>query len=192
MRVFNISHHKCGTTSMFKALEMLGFQSYHWERPIEVMNAFLEGRIESEEMFKTENAAYSDLPITLMYRDLYDLFPKGRFIFVRRERRAWVESLRKHMQTWPTPLPIHTLVYGYSITGSNFDEHVCLRTYDRICSDIQEFFRGKPNFLLLEFEKLSWQPLCTFLGRPEPEERFPWYNKFGFDSGLDTARINRD
>jgi len=196
MRVFNISHHKCGTTSMFKALEMLGFQSYHWERPLEILNAFLESRIESEELLRGDNTAYSDLPFTLMYRDLVNLYPDSKFIFVRRERKAWVESLRKHfVMNWPVPLPVHTLVYGYSITSANFDASVCLRAYDRICADILEFFEGKPNFLLLEFENLSWQPLCKFLGRQVPAEPFPWYNKANSESSssaLGSTRANGD
>jgi len=28
-RVLNISHHKCGTTSVYKAFEILAFKSHH-------------------------------------------------------------------------------------------------------------------------------------------------------------------
>ena len=177
-RVFNVSHHKCGTTSVHRALEILGFQSHHWEKPIELMHRHLEGTIEEEPFFQPDNTAFNDLPITLMYRELYRIFPEDKFIFVRRDRESWVESLRQHLlRYWPVPLSVHTLVYGYPLKASNFDEAVCLRVYDRLCGDILEFFDEKPNFLLIEFKDLSWKSLCPFLGMPEPDQPFPWQNK---------------
>jgi hypothetical protein len=178
-RVFNVSFHKCGTTSMHKALEILGFRSYHWEKPLKLMQRHLDGTIEKEPLFQGDNTAFNDLPIALMYRELHRIFPDGKFIFVRRDRESWVESLRQHLlRSWPVPYPLHTLAYGYPLTASNFDEAVCLRVYDRLCSDILEFFDGSPNFLPLELKDLSWKSLCPFLAKPEPDQAFPWENNW--------------
>lgn len=176
-RVFNVSHHKCGTTSVHRALEILGFKSHHWFSPDELLKAHFEGRLASEPMLQEDNTAWNDLPMTLMYRGLYEAFPAETFIFVRRDPLAWLESLRKHMMGWGAALPVHTWVYGYPMKTSNFDVRACLRAYDRICQDILEFFNGKPNCHLIEFQELSWKTLCPAVGKPEPSVPFPWENK---------------
>lgn len=177
-RIFNISHHKCGTTSVHKALEVLGFKSHHCENPDYLLKIHLEGRVSSEPLFQEDNAAWGDLPITIMYRALYEAFPKETFLFVWRDQMSWMDSLRRHMKrSWPGALPIHTAVYGYPITASNFDERACLRVYDRLCQDILEFFHGKPNFHRIEIQDLSWHTLCRLIGKPEPSVPFPFENR---------------
>lgn len=177
-RIFNVSHHKCGTTSVHRALEILGFNSHHCFSPDHFLQLHLQGQLAEEPLFKEDNTAWNDLPFPLMYRGLYEAFPDGTFIFVRRDPLSWLESLRRHLiRSWSIALPIHTLVYGYPIKASNFDAKVCLRVYDRICQDIIEFFHGKPNFHLIEFEQLSWKTLCSATGKNEPEVHFPWANK---------------
>jgi hypothetical protein len=177
-RVFNISHHKCGTTSVHRALEILGFKSYHWFNPDELLDIHLKGTVGSNPMFLEPDTAFGDLPITLMYRNLYEAFPDDTFIFIRRDAVSWVNSLEKHIKTyWSEVLPIHTLVYGYPLKASNFDAKVCLRAYKRICEDILEYFQDKPNFHLIELKDLSWKTLCQAVGKPEPSIPFPWENK---------------
>lgn len=175
MRVFNVSHHKCGTTSIHNALEILGFRSHHWERPNRLLWRHLKGNLEKERLFKEDNSAFNDLPMTLMYRELKRLYPDDKFLFVRRDRGSWLRSLRAHVQAnWEEAIPVHTAVYGYPLKASNFDEAACLRAYDRICHDIMTFFAGDRNFLLLEFSDLAWDPICRFLGKPVPNCPFPW------------------
>src|SRR5262245_27320698 len=101
MRVFNVSHHKCGTTSLHMVFKNLGFDSHCWERPDELMRRHLEGTVAEDPLFKLDNTAFNDLPITLMYRELYRLFRSDKFIFVRRDPTLWLESLRSHiMRNW--------------------------------------------------------------------------------------------
>lgn len=176
-RVFNVSHHKCGTTSVHHALEILGYKSYHCFNPDHLLKIHLEGQVAEDPLLREDNTAWGDLPITLMYRALYEAFPDATFLFVRRDPISWIESLRRHMAGWTIPLAIHTLVYGYPMTNSNFDPRVCLRAYERICGDILEFFNSKPNFHLIEFKDLSWKTLCQAVGKPEPVVPFPWENK---------------
>lgn len=176
-RVFNVSHHKCGTTSVHRALEILGFKSHHWYNPDHLLKVHLDGRVAADPLLCEDNTAWSDLPITLMYRALYEAFPSETFIFVRRDPLSWIESLRRHMVGWTSPLAAHTLVYGYPMTNFNFDARVCLRAYERICGDILEFFNSKPNFHLIEFQDLSWKTLCPAVGKPRPPVSFPWENK---------------
>lgn len=177
-RVFNLSHHKCGTTSVHHALLALGFNSHHWFQPEHLLEVHLAGKVPDEPLFQEENTAWNDLPIGLMYRELYKTFPEGVFLFVQRKRSEWVESLRKHLVgSWPIPLKMHSVVYGYPITASNFDAATCLRVYDRLCTDIPAFFSGKPNFHLIDFADLSWGALCKAVGKETPAIPFPWEKK---------------
>lgn len=174
-RVWNVSHHKCGTTSVHRALGILGFKSHHCEDPDRLLKIHLEGGVASDPLLGEDNTAWNDLPIPFMYRALYEAFPGDIFLFVRRDPASWVDSLRRHFQEhWSGPLPIHTLAYGYPIKASNFDERACLRAYERLYQDILGFFRGRGNFNLIEFGDLSWRTLCEAVGRPEPGALFPW------------------
>jgi sulfotransferase family protein len=178
MRVFNLSHHKCGTTSVHHALAALGFNSHHWFHPEHLLEVHLAGKVPIEPLLREENAAWNDLPIGLMYRELYQAFPDATFLFVRRDRNEWLESIRKHIVgSWAAPLKMHSVVYGYPITAANFEFSTCLRVYDQLCNDIQAFFSGKPNFHLIDFAELSWNPLCKAVEKGVPAIPFPWTNK---------------
>lgn len=160
-------------------MKILGFKSYHWDTLHRLWLPYLNGSLGSEAILKGDNAAFGDMPIPLMYRELYELFPEEKFLFVRRDKRTWLESLRRHIMgpCHGERNPVHTIFYGYPVDGKNFDQVTCLRAYERFCDDVIWFFEGKPNFLLVEFEKLSWQPLCDFLEKPVPSTPFPWENR---------------
>lgn len=179
MRVFNISNHKCGTSSLHEAMKILGFQSYHYEHLHGLLFPYLEGRLRAEAIFEEDNTAFNDMPIPIMYRELYEMFPSEKFLFVKRDRTTWLSSLRRHVMgpCEGSRYPVHTIFYGYPLDGNNFDDATCLRAYERFSKDVVKFFKGKPNFLYMEFEKLEWQPLCEFLGKPVPASPFPWANR---------------
>jgi len=122
MKIFNVSHHKCGTSSMQEAFKVLGFKSYHWATCMDWWKPYLEGQA-MDPRLSEDNTAFGDLPIPMMYRELYRLYPEARFVFVRRDRMQWLESLKKHLsRAWLEPHPVHTMFYGYPITSANLDE----------------------------------------------------------------------
>lgn len=195
MKIFNLSHHKCATTSVHHALVALGFRSSHWYNrdPDYMLKIHLEGTAASEPIFKEDGIAWHDLPIGLMYRELYEVYPDAVFLFVRRDRLQWLESIRKHFAFgWPAVLTMHSVVYGYPIKASNFEPRTCLRAYDRLCRDIVSFFQGKPNFHLIEMENLSWEPLCKAVGKPVPDKPFPWINRNDKEIGTPIERLPED
>lgn len=175
MRVFNVSHHRCGTFSMSEALKILGFDSHHWGDGMNLWKPWLEGKLGSVEALQADGAAWSDTPFQLMYKDLHELFPEAKFIFVARERQAWLRSIRRHLRGSP-PMEVHTLLYGYAVRGDRIDDEALLRGYDRISADILTYFSGWPNFLALRLETIRWGPLCEFLGKPVPDVPFPRLN----------------
>lgn len=183
MRVFNISHQRCATTSVHWALVALGFKSRHFDNPDHLLRLHLDGGIKGDALLLEDNTAWNDTPMSMIYRSLYEAFPNEVFLFVRRDPEEWVESLmRLFSRDWAIPLSIHTLMYGYPIKASNFDAKTCVRMYKRLCEDVLEYFEGKPNFHLIDLKDLSWKTLCPAVGKPEPEVPFPWENKSGIIS----------
>ena len=143
-----------------------------------LLEVHLNGKVESEPLLREENAAWNDLPIGLMYRELYATFPDATFLFVRRPILEWVESIRKHITgQWPHALKMHSVVYGYPIKADNFEPATCRRVYEQLLDSIITFFQGKPNFHLIDFADLSWPSLCKAVGRPIPDRPFPWDNR---------------
>jgi len=177
MRVFNVSLHKSATMSMWQAFSSLGFSSIHF--PHRFFDAYRKGELDQCAELREDNKAYSDLPITFMYRKLFRLFPDARFILVVRPFEQWIESLRTHLDRIAydnRDTELHAHFYGYPITSRDFDEQVCWNTYRRHHEDVQAFFSKRGNFLSLKLADLTWEPLCSFLNRPVPDEPFPRIN----------------
>lgn len=157
---------------------------------IACLRHILMGAISSEPTLKEDNVAWNDNPIGYMHRQLYETYPDATFLFVRRERLQWLESIRKHFAFgWPDVLRMHSVIYGYPMKASNFDPIICLRTYDRMCKDIISFFQGKPNFHLIEMENLSWETLCRAIDKPVPDLPFPWINRNAKKIGVPIERL---
>lgn len=182
-RVFGIGLQKTATTSLHKALQLLGLDSFHWgtgEAPLiwQEMNAL--GRSHTLEQWY----ALSDFPIPLLYKKLAESYPGSKFILTIRNEVDWLVSVRKlwdykhnpTRQLWnvyPFTNQIHTAFYGQK----DFDALVFLERYRRHSLDVLEYFRGRPNDLLIMdmdmIEKFGWKALCAFLNRPIPGVPYP-------------------
>lgn len=171
MRVFNISLHRMGTTSMWTALSQLGFTSLHFMT--DLCYQYLDNKLEGSKLLRSDNIAISDLPMPVMYRKLYKMFPDAKFIRVTRPFEPWFESVKAHLKR-PGIIPfVHVMLYGYPITHGDCDEDLCRTVYDRFHADVDKFFSDKGSLLRLDLDNLSWEPLCEFLGREIPNREFP-------------------
>jgi len=171
MRVFNISLNKMATTSMWLALDALGFESIHYST--ELCRLFANGQAAEFRALQRDNIALHDVPVMKMYHMLARLFPAAKFIHVTRPLEDWLRSFKLHLNApniWPFA---HTLTLGYPMTRDDYDDALCRKAYERHHADVAEFFRGKDNLLQLEIGNLSWEPLCNFLDRPVPDRSFP-------------------
>ena len=83
-RIFGVGMHKTGTTSLYKALEILGFDTAHWSGPQWAKNIWLEMR-EGRSLTIEKHYAITDLPITLLYRELDKAYPGSKFILTVRD-----------------------------------------------------------------------------------------------------------
>jgi hypothetical protein len=182
-RVFGIGLHKTATTSLHKALQILGLDSLHWgtgEAPQiwYEMNAL--GRSNTLEQFY----ALSDLPIPLLYKQLDIAYPNSKFILTVRDEVDWLTSVKKlwdrrHNPTrhlwdiYPISNQLHAALYG----TKDFDALVFLERYRRHNTEVREYFKGRSDLLVMDMDKPGWSKLCAFLDKPVPTVPYPVANR---------------
>lgn len=182
-RIFGIGLHKTATTSLHKALQILGLDSFHWgtgEAPLiwYEMNAL--GRSNTLEQFY----ALSDNPIPLLYKQLDMAYPNSKFILTVRDEVDWLMSVkrlwdRKHNPTrhlwevYPISNQLHQALYG----TKDFDALVFLERYRRHNAEVKEYFKGRSDLLVMDMANPNWSKLCAFLEKPIPNVPYPRANR---------------
>ena len=186
-RVFGLGMHRTATTSLHRAFQVLGFDSFHF-------NDGLQARMIWEEMQSREGSpvlekwyALCDLPIPLLYRRLDTDYPGSKFILTVRDESRWLASverlwsyehnpLRWTWDKWPFSHLIHTALYG----RSDFDAETFLRRYRAHNDEVAQYFRNRPDDLLVmdmdmdnDTRTDKWPALCSFLNVPVPAVPYP-------------------
>lgn len=180
-RIFGIGLHKTATTSLHKAFQILGFDSFHWgkgEAPLiwDEMNNV--GRSVTMERWY----AISDLPIPLLYRELDKAYPGSKFILTIRDEAKWLTSVQRlwdpayNPSRWvwdvyPFSNRIHKALYG----TKDFVAGLFLERYRAHNATVLEYFADRPNDLLVIHmgHGMEWDLLCSFLNQPIPPVPFP-------------------
>jgi hypothetical protein len=182
-RVFGIGLHKTGTTSLNAAFKILGMDSFHWgagEAPMIWHEMAALGRSKTLEQWY----ALSDLPIPLLYQKLDKTYPGSKFILTVRDEAAWLQSVQRLWSheynptrwvwdVYPFSNQIHTELYG----RKDFDAAVFLARYRRHNAEVRAYFKDRPGDLLIMDMSDGWASLCEFLGKPVPDEPYPYKNK---------------
>jgi Sulfotransferase domain len=178
-RIFGIGLHKTATTSLHAALRILGYESAHWESGPWARDVWQEmtglGRSPTLERFY----AASDLPISIVFKELDHAYPGSKFILTIRDEGDWLRSVENHFSyknpyrwewdVYPFPNRMHRAVYG----RKTFDATTMLERYRRHNAEVQEYFKARPNDLLVMRQPL-WSRLCRFLDKPVPTVPYPW------------------
>jgi Sulfotransferase domain len=103
MKCFVVSLHRCGTRSTAAFLNELGIRTRHW--PVE------HGGVDLQEMIRGRetDAAYvttvlepviesydavADVPIPVLYRELFARYPEAKFLLLYRDPFDWIQSVR--------------------------------------------------------------------------------------------------
>lgn len=186
-KIFGIGLSKTGTTSLARALGMLGFHAAHY------FNDFTRELLTIEDTFLFD--AMTDTPVCVMFEALYYMFPNSKFIYTVRPLESWAASVTKHFQrhhrsTGFDPHHRHLLttrgagvngVQRALVHGALFYHHPdAIAARQSFEARVRNFFDGHDRSRLLELDIFSgdgWEKLCRFIGRPIPGEPFPWENK---------------
>ncbi len=174
-RIFGIGTHKTGTTSLHEALRILGIDSAHWTGPWWAKQVWEEMKA-GRSLTLERHYAVSDLPFSLLFKQLDRGYPGSKFILTVRDEENWLRSVRDH---WSTKNPwraswdddcfthrVHQLMYG----RRSFDAETMLRCYREHNAEVLNYFRHRPDDLLvLNVDRGDgWFELCAFLGASRP------------------------
>ena len=195
--IFQLGMICAGSTSLCEALNILGIPSLHWEGPgpdyKKFENEVIPENIKSNRRlfypYDEQFTGFLDFNGYLVYKTLYEMYPKSKFIFTWRANLPWFKSaLRLSQNRWRTG----ELVYigsgpnRVSMANSNIgqdmpEEELALRKKDMQNYYLQNhqipmFFKNNPRFLQMKIcdgGGDGWEKLCGFLGKDIPDVDFP-------------------
>ena len=123
----------------------------------------------------------------MLYRELDEAYPAGRFVLTVRPTDDWWASVLGHFGGRSTPM--REWIYGEGKGDPVGHEALYCERYERHNADVTARFADRPDALLVLrlTEGEGWPELCAFLGRPEPTRPFPRANA----AGPLTTAVNR-
>ena len=173
-KVFAIGLHRTGTTSLARALSILGLRTrdFPWRLFDNVEDPILN-----------EFDAFTDNPMPLVYPYLDGMFPGSKFILTTRQEEEWLRSvewlfrkgrIRFDLERNGLADSIHFALYG----ATAFDRRRCAQTYSAYHAEVAEYFRDRPQDLLRIDLSLGnpWEALAAFLDAEIPAAPFPESN----------------
>jgi hypothetical protein len=179
-RIFGIGFHKTGTTSLYEAFKILGYDAAHWTNARWARTIWEEMEATGKSITLEKAYALTDFPIGLLWRELDKAYPGSKFILTVRDVADWLDSVEKHFSdanpwrsSWDGDCfthKLHTLVYG----RKKFDRQVMLDRYWRHNAEVLDYFKGRNDLLVMP--RPEWTPLCTFLGKDVPNVPYPKAN----------------
>lgn len=179
-KIFEIGHGKTGSTSLFAAMQRLGFKSTHWPIPHsrDWMTRLLLG--EDFRFDFVESHQFIGNGIERFYRHLDEYYPDSKFILLVRDEDSWLESYRRHL-SGTRNLTQHSHFYAYMLSAygiGNFDPTFWREAFRKHNYEVQEYFRNRPEKLLVMdiCAGQGYETLCPFLGLPICDDAFPKEN----------------
>ena len=184
-RIFGIGYPKTGTVTLHKALGLLGYDSWHWSSAHVAKSIWREMNGGERSLAIDRHQALCDLPIPLLYGKLDASYPGSKFILTIRNEQNWLESIRRHFLPEHNPFragwdndPFSNRVHHLAFGRGDFEPESFLARYRQHNAEVQEYFKHRPNDLVLLHldKKHGWGKLCNFLDNPEPSIPFPHEN----------------
>ncbi len=93
-RIFNIAFNKSGTTSLTRAMELLGYRSaHHREKSVRIAEIIKSNQSRGEApLHGLDHTFFSDFNGHFFYRDLDLAYPNSKFILTVRDMEDWLAS----------------------------------------------------------------------------------------------------
>jgi len=185
-KVFAIGFYKTGTTTLFEALQILGFHAINGDKPGSypgaddgetLLRQIERGdyRLPTFELFD----AFTDNPYFHLWREIYAQYPDARYILTTRDEERWIESCASFYRNRRIR-PMRVWMFGKHANPGDGAEsrQVWLDAYRAHNAAVREHFRDRPGQLLeIDPTKMrEWGSLPGFLGRPEPAAAWPHAN----------------
>jgi hypothetical protein len=169
--IFGIGLGRTGTTSLAKALTILGYKGVDYPNPKQIKKLI-------------SNKTYdfgTDLPFSTHFKFFDNTFPKSKFILtIRPNIQEWLESVKyKHNDPPLDKMADWEKAYRFNMYRRyDYNEYNQIETLARHYLDILNHFKLRMNDLLIYniVDGDGWKPLCNFLKKPIPKEKFPKLN----------------
>lgn len=174
-KIFGIGLSKTGTTSLYAALDLLGYRSATFGHMRKLgMDSWLQGDFARD--YFSDYDAVTDLPVGILYPQLDQRYPGSKFILTVRDVDSWLSSAKTHFSRNPAPSPgfvrdVRLMSYGIT----SFAEDRFRYVHGVHQQMVKQYFHDRQESLLVMnlFEGDSWSKLCTFLGCEIPDIPFP-------------------
>ncbi len=205
MRVICVGLNRTGTTSLTLALEELGFgPCYHIRtlnsEPHRVVDWLTAERdpahADWERIFRGFDSAVGS-PASAFWREIADEFHSAKVILTVRPADGWYESVAATLNEAlaPEPAALRLLTWrrakhasAYATASDAFQERILerevggdfsdrertIRAFNKHIADVKAEIRA--DRLLVYTVRDGWEPLCAFLGVPQPARPFPREN----------------
>lgn len=140
-------------------------------------------------------AATTDMPCATFWRELREAYPEAKIILVERDEDKWFKSFSEAViaATFSPGGRFNTLVIE-PLLGTKLSPLTHMLLEDMVHAQDAEGMRrnaraayrqhyadvraGIPAKDRLDYQLGSgWAPICEFLGKPIPDEPFPWINE---------------
>ena len=177
VKVFGVGLSKTGTTSLARALEILGYRV----KDCLGITKYLKGDISSIDKTALESYdALTDTPIPNFYQELDKEYPGSKFILTVRDMDGWLKSCKKQFnqklaeKRSDAANQLFLDLYG-TVT---FDEEKFRYGYKKFTESVLEYFKDRPgDLLVIDISKgEGWEKLCPFLNKPKQNTIFPKSN----------------
>ncbi|HUF08260.1 MAG TPA: sulfotransferase [Rhodothermales bacterium] len=173
-KVFGIGLSKTGTTSMYAALDELGYRAGTFGHLKELgLDDWLRGDFSTDYLKNLD--AVTDLPIGIFYPELDKRYPGSKFILTTREYDAWAASCKSQFTRNADPKGFNrdVRVATYGISG--YSEQIFRHVFETHRRNVEWYFRDRPEDLLIldVCAGDGWEKLCHFLEKQVPQVPFP-------------------
>lgn len=169
MKIFGIGLSRTGTTTLTKALNILGYSCVHYPHTLDEIEHY---------------DAATDAPVAIAFKELDQKYPGSKFILTTRDVNSWLKSIEwlfnfhanlDRMQEGYRQLVSANRMKTYGT--DNYDQTKLLATYRKHTTDVFTYFNNRSDLLVFDVcTGDGWEKLCLFLGKPIPNESFPNLN----------------
>ncbi len=170
-KIFGIGLYKTGTSSLHRALTILGFRSFH--------NVIFYSKKVSEnpgvlfpESVLDEFDAFGNHPFSAHFKEVDQEYPNSKFILTLRDLDSWLKSVQQHVNR-------NRFNPFYRGKFNQYDETKEIKRWHQHTEDVVNYFKDRSQDLLIMniVEGDGWAPLCAFLDLSVPSIPFPHWNR---------------
>ncbi|MDF9795518.1 hypothetical protein OKW21_000781 [Catalinimonas alkaloidigena] len=175
-KVFGIGLGKTGTSSLGRALKVLGYR--HMNFRADLVLEYDKGNLQPIFEVADQYDSFEDFPWPLLYKELDRRYPGSKFVLtLRSDVNKWFKSIYDHANRGAGTKKIRKITYGYEMPHHHEKEYI--ECYLKHKEDVLHHFADRKEDLLVMYidQGDSWGKLCDFLVKPVPNVPFPHANR---------------